>query len=244
MGGMAEDDVEDAGAEFIEFKCPYCGGEVSFPAEDAGAVQGCPFCPQVFVVPFQNGAPGRPVPVPISLPKLALRRLGPEDNGDLAGFMNDPELVRYLSAEAMDEQGIADWLARDQSLPMLQPGQPLWLGVEFSGKIIGLASVTYDRESPGAPPDRQVAISVCINPACQRKGFGLETVRGLLAFSFNDINIRRVTASCDSRNAAAKGLLTKAGLRFEGEFFQNSFVKNEWADTCYFAMLAGEYKAK
>lgn len=241
---MAEGDVEDSGAEFIEFKCPSCGGDVSFPPDDAGAVQGCPFCQQSFLVPLQNGAPGRPVPVPISLARLTLRRLRPEDNTDLAELMNDAELLRYLDAGAMDEPGIAEWLARDQSLPMLQPGQPLWLGVEFGGKIIGTTSVTYARESPGAPPDRQVVISVCISRACQRQGFGLETIQGLLAFGFNAINIRRVTANCDSRNAAAKGLLAKAGLRFEGEFFQDNFVKNEWVDTCYFAMLAGEYGAK
>jgi RimJ/RimL family protein N-acetyltransferase len=238
------DEVDSSEGEFIEFKCPYCGGLTAFPAGDAGAVQGCPFCPQSFLVPPANATPAQPLPIPLATPRLTLRRLRIQDVADLAEFMGGEELVRYSEASPMDEAGIADWIEQDQASPMLQPDIVSWLGIELNetGRLIGHAAVIYKREALGAQPNREANVSLYINPALHRKGFGLEALQGLLAFGFKGINLRRITARCDSRNAAARALLIKAGLRFEGEFFQETFVKTEWVDKSYYAMLAGEYQ--
>ena len=144
----------------------------------------------------------------------------------------------------MDEASIGDWLKRDQSTKMFQSERGLYLGIGLpeNDKLIGWAWMDYSREAPGAKADRRASFNLLINPLYQRKGFGLEVIQNLLAFGFGDLNLRRITASHDSRNLPAKALLTKAGLRFEGEFFQDRFVKNEWVDMTCFAMLAGEYE--
>jgi RimJ/RimL family protein N-acetyltransferase len=241
---MSDDDMDISSQEFLEFKCPYCNETDSFIAGDAGALQACPFCGQILVVAAENGAPGGAFPLPVNTPRLTLKLPGPEDTGDLAGFMGSDDLFRHTRMTAMDEAGLREWLGEEFRNTILDPGKGLWLGIRLKepGEVIGIASVEYFRETPGAQPDRQARIFVAIDPRHQRKGFGLETIQGLLGFCFAGIKVRRVTAVCDRRNEAAKALLAKASLRLEGEFYQESFVKNEWIDTSYFALLAEEYR--
>ena len=163
------DESEDSAEQFIEFKCPYCGGDNAFPGYDAGAVQECPFCPEVFLVPLENGSPGRPILVPIATPRLTLRRLAPGDNDDLAEFMGNEELVRYMETSEMDEASINDWLERDQSTKMFQSGRGLYLGIglQENDKLIGWAWMDYSREAPGAHMDRQASFNLVIKGSLQ-----------------------------------------------------------------------------
>jgi [ribosomal protein S5]-alanine N-acetyltransferase len=238
------DETGSLDGQFIEFKCPYCGGDNAFPGYEAGAVQECPYCPGVFVVPLENGSPGLPIPIPITTPRLTLRRFKLGDNDDLAEFMGNEELSRYANGNPMDDAAINEWLERDQKSKILRPDEILWLGIVLkeNDKLIGWARMDYLRPSFGPQLDQQARLFVVINPAFQRKGYALEVIQNLLAFGFGSINLRRITALCDSRDLPAKALLAKAGLRFEGEFFQERFAKDEWIDTSYFAMLAGEFE--
>ena len=241
------DDTEGSAEQFIDFKCSYCGADTSFRAEEAGTVQECPFCPEVFIVPLKNGAPGQPIPIPIATPRLSLRQLGSGDVADLAAFMNDEELVRYMKTLSMDESGVASWIEQNRAKHAFPQRHPLWLAIvlQESQKVIGWASVHYYRAGfcPGRRVDTWASPFVLVSPQYQRKGFGLEVVQHLLNFVFTGINVRRVTAACDSRNVAGKALSAKAGLRPEGEFFHQYFLKDECIDVCYFAMLSGEFQA-
>jgi RimJ/RimL family protein N-acetyltransferase len=240
------DEVEESAGQFIEFKCPYCRADNSFPKEEAGTVQECPYCGEVFLAAREPAAPGQPLPVPIATPRLVLRRLGPGDAADLAGFLGDEELIRYTQYLSMDEPAIADWIEEDRTKRAFSQGHPLRLAIELqeNHKVIGWATVHYSCGAlcPGRHTDTRAFLFVLISPQHQRNGFGLEVIQHLLKFCFQEINVRRVTASCDSRNLAAKALFAKAGMRQEGEFFQECFIKDECVDLSYFAMLAGEYQ--
>jgi RimJ/RimL family protein N-acetyltransferase len=69
----------------------------------------------------------------------------------------------------------------------------------------------------------------------------LEALDAVVGFCFAGIKLHRITATCDSRNAAARGLLEKLGLRREGEFVKDHLVDGEWANTLCFAALREEY---
>jgi RimJ/RimL family protein N-acetyltransferase len=241
------DETGNLDGQFIEFKCPYCRTDSSYREEEGGTVQQCPYCNEVLLVARENGLPGLPIPFPIATPRLTLRRLGAGDVADLAGFMGDEELVRYMKTPSMDESAVASWIEQDLAKRAFSLRHPLRLAIvlQESQKVIGWASVHYYREalSPGRWLDTQASLFVLVSPQHQRKGFGLEVIQHLLKFAFSGINVRRVMATCDGRNLAAKALLAKAGLRQEGEFFQRLFIKDKCVDLCYFALLSGEFPA-
>ncbi|MDB6015858.1 MAG: ribosomal-protein-alanine N-acetyltransferase [Pedosphaera sp.] len=240
---MAEE-IDGTEETFIEFKCPYCGQGTAFPGFDAGSLRDCPYCPEVFLVPQASAEFGQKLPLPIQTPRLVLRRLQTEDVGDLMEFMADEEVLSFLNYSPLDEAGIADWLQTISGARLSQPGQGLFLAIESADQkqIIGLSSITYSREVPGQPVDRQSQINVVISRKFQRQGYATEAVRGLLDFGFRGIGLRRVTAGCDTRNAAGCKMTEKAGMRQEGEFLQDQNIKGEWVNTAWYALLGEEYE--
>jgi RimJ/RimL family protein N-acetyltransferase len=72
----------------------------------------------------------------------------------------------------------------------------------------------------------------------------LEAARGAIDFAFDGLCARRLAVSCPSPNAAARGLLAKAGLRQEGEFVQSWFDGNAWVNVLWYALLKEERAAR
>ena len=88
---------------FIDFKCPYCGGSVSFPRESAGSVQACPDCIESLIVPDDGSEMGRAIPLPINTARLALRRFAAGDWKGLQELLSDEELFRYTEGRSLEE---------------------------------------------------------------------------------------------------------------------------------------------
>ena len=226
---------------FIDFKCPYCGFLASFPEDCAGRANECPECLETIVVPNDGSEVGHKLPIPITTPRLTLRRLRQGDWKDLLEFLADAETFRYSPAEPMDEEGVVRWLEADAAAQGTHLSSEFSLAIvlESNNKLIGHGTVSF--------PDQQrlqAILDVFLNRHHQRNGYATEVVRALLDFCFQGIGLHRVAVSCDSRNVAAQRLFAKAGLRREGEFLQSHFVKGEWADKTWFALLKSEYLAK
>jgi RimJ/RimL family protein N-acetyltransferase len=223
---------------FIDFKCPYCTEPVSFPQESAGFVQACPSCFESLIVPEDGSEVGLQIPLPITTPRLLLRRLAASDWKDLLELLSDEEFFRYQDGVPLDEDGILRWLESDPHVRLTTHDQPFHLGIQVQdgGKLIGYLSLSFTD-----PQRLQVTFNIGLNRSFQRKGFALEAVEAMLGFCFEGLKLHRVAAWCDSRNAAACRLLEKAGLRREGEFVKNRWVHGEWTNSIWYATLDEEY---
>ena len=222
---------------FIDFKCPYCSEPVSFPQESAGFVQACPNCTQSLIVPDDGSDVGHEIPLPITTPRLVLRRLAPGDWKDLLELMADEEFFRYQEGVPLDEDGVLRWLESDAHVKFTTPDQPLFLAIQLQdgGKLIGYLTLTFTD-----PQRLQVTFSIGLNRGFQRKGYAQEAVEALLGFCFSDLKLHRIAGWCDSRNTAACRLLEKIGFRREGEFVKNRHVHGEWTNSIWYALLAEE----
>jgi RimJ/RimL family protein N-acetyltransferase len=223
---------------FIDFKCPHCGDPVSFPQENAGFVQACPTCFESLIVPDDGSEVGRQIPLPITTPRLVLRRLAPGDWKDLLELMADEEFFQYRDGTPLDEDGVLHWLESDPHVKLTTPDQPFQLGIQLqdSGKLIGHLTLSFTD-----PQRLQVTFSIGLNQSFHRKSFGLEAVEALLGFCFKGLKLHRVAGWCDSRNPAACLLMERAGFRREGEFVKNRWVHGEWTNSIWYAALAEEY---
>jgi len=225
---------------FVDFSCPHCGKPVSFPVQFVGRAEECPTCSQILVVPKPGEEVGAKLPIPFETARLRFRRLTPEDSSDLLEIVGDEELVRYQDWYAMDEQAVQKWLVDDQKQQLFQPEPTFYLALELLAqpKVIGFVALTLIEMGNF---EVTVSMAVLINHNCQRQGFGAEAFREAMEFVFNGLNVRRLCCWCDSRNLAGVRLLEKSGLRHEGHFVKNKFMKGEWADTVQFALLQAEY---
>jgi len=224
---------------FLDFECPYCGQPVSFPQASAGFAQECPGCSESLIVPGDGSKAGRKLPIPITTPRLILRRLTAGDWKDLLEFMSDEELFRYTAGGPLEEEETLRWLERDSQVKLTTPDQTFCLGIEVreGGKLIGYVGLQFTDQQR-----LQATVHILLSRSHQRKGFALEAVNALLRFCFGGIKLHRVAARCDSRNAAACKLFANVGMRREGEFVKDQpLVEGGWANSVWYAALDEEY---
>jgi len=192
---------------------------------------------QSLIAPALGGETGLPLPIPISAPRLVLRRLRESDLDELKEVLGDDRMYRYVSDVPIDENGILHWLEGDARAQLAVGGQGVSLGLESreTRKLAGYVTLMME-------DSRQAWVTVFVMCAEQGKGLGTEAVAVLLDFCFSAISLHRVAAACDARNLAALRVLEKVGMRREGKFLQNRFQYGEWADTVYYALLDKEYR--
>src|SRR5258708_7812537 len=119
---------------FIDCTCPHCGETASFLQSCAGLVQACPACMEDLIAPDADGSPARKLPVPITAPRLVLRRLA---GGDWKGLME------CLVDD--DEERITQWLDRDRQVRLTTPNETFYLAIELreGAKCIGLLGFPF-----------------------------------------------------------------------------------------------------
>ncbi|HEU0039580.1 MAG TPA: GNAT family protein [Verrucomicrobiae bacterium] len=235
---------------FIDFKCPYCGEPVSFPQANAKSLQACPSCMEALLVPETTCEVGRKIPIPITTARLILRRLQSGDWKDLLALDSDgvslPLVQRgsikegtFLMPRGAAEEGIVQWLEHDSSVKLTTPDESFYLGIEIQdgGKLIGLTQLDFTDTGR-----LQAWINIQVSPSYQRNGIATEATLALLDFSFNDLALHRVKASCDSRDVAARGLCEKVGMRCEGESLKDRLINSEWVNTVWYARLDEDHR--
>jgi RimJ/RimL family protein N-acetyltransferase len=222
---------------FIEFQCPYCGADVSFPERSAHTVQECPFCSEVLVVPRDTATECAKPAIPVKMRRLTLRRLVPGDAGDLAALMADEESYQYILWEPQDIGEVEQWLEKDPG-NRLTRGHSLSLGIELldSKRVIGIVSIYFlDGDN------RQMSFMVMVDRNYRRQGFGTEALLGAASLAFQSLKTHRLFVFCDTRNTAAFKMLEKADFRREAHCLKGEWVKGEWVDTFWYALLAKEF---
>jgi RimJ/RimL family protein N-acetyltransferase len=80
-----------------------------------------------------------------------------------------------------------------------------------------------------------------VNKEYRQNGFGTEIGTAALNLAFSGLSLHRVAVTCDARNTPACRLLKRIGMRQEGKFIQDQFLKGEWASTLYYALLKDEF---
>jgi RimJ/RimL family protein N-acetyltransferase len=224
---------------FVDFKCPYCGEAVSFPQSDAGSARACPGCMETVVVPAESTEFGGKPPLPVSASRLVLRRLKSSDWQDLLAFLADEELFRHVEGWPLEEEQILQWLEADAHVKLTSPGQVFCLGIEnlADNKVVGYIGMSFT----GSHPLQATIGSFFLGRSHQHQGLAREALTALLGFCFKGINCHRVSAWCDSRNAAACRLFEHSRMRREAEFVKDRYVKEEWVSTVWYGVLAEEY---
>ena len=124
------------------------------------------------------------------------------------------------------------------------------LVVELDGEVIGDLMVAVG----DAWAQAEVADGACgvqadlgwvIDPDVGGRGFATEAVREVLRVSFEDLGLRRVTASCFAANEASWRLMERVGMRREVHTVRDSLHRSgEWLDGFGYALLADEWRGR
>lgn len=167
--------------------------------------------------------------------RLVLRRFQAEDWADLHEYLSCEEVVKYEPHDIFkEEDSKAEALRRASD-------QAFWaVCLQDTGKVIGNL---YFQEQEFQTWE----LGYVFNREFQGRGYAAEACNKLLEYGFNTLQVRRVTAHCDPRNAPSWRLLERLKMRREGHFLQTGYFKSDerglplWHDTYAYGILGSEW---
>ncbi|WP_434811126.1 GNAT family N-acetyltransferase [Microbacterium sp. bgisy189] len=171
--------------------------------------------------------------------RVTLDPLRPDDIDPLFAMQSDPAVTRYLLYGPRTREQVEEVLARDAPRTRLaaiddylQPAIR-----DEHGAFVGTMYLTMH-----SIDDRTAEIGWILLPAAQGKGYAAEAARMLLDYCFGPLDLHRVYAELDPRNTASVALCERLGMRHEGHFVEDMFLKGEWTDTARYAILEREWR--
>lgn len=106
-----------------------------------------------------------------------------------------------------------------------------------SGKLIGACGIDDLKLR-----NKKGELGYCLNKDYWGNGYATETAEALLKFGFNDLDLHRIYAKCDTRNTQSAKILEKIGMKKEGRFREHKIIDGEWRDSYFYSLLKYEYK--
>ncbi len=150
----------------------------------------------------------------LETPRLLLRHFVPEDVDSLFALYRDPEMRRYYP------EGTLTYEETREELEWFLDGHPshhdlgLWATVlKETGAFIGRCGLL-----PWTIAGREeVEVAFMIDKAYWRQGLGSEAARGLVAYGFEHLGLRRLVCMIEHGNEASIKVATRIGMAFEKE---------------------------
>lgn len=122
------------------------------------------------------------------------------------------------------------------------------LVIELDGNVIGDLMLSIDdawgqAEVATRAQATQAELGWVLHPAHTGHGYATEAVRELLRIGFEDLGLRRLTATCFTDNASSWRLMERVGMRRELHAHADALHRaGRWMDTYGYAVLAHEHR--
>ncbi len=178
---------------------------------------------------------------PLKSERLSIRPLTSDDFDRHFEIYSNPDVVRFLYEEPFDREGARHHLQRRCSVDLPTEGAWVNLGVELldGGVLIGEVGLALV-----SAVHRHCEIGYVFDPAYAGMGYASEASTLMVELAFSALGAHRVSGRLDARNVASARVLERLGMRREGHFVENEFVKGEWTDEAVYAILETEWRAQ
>jgi [ribosomal protein S5]-alanine N-acetyltransferase len=178
-------------------------------------------------------------PFRFETPRLVLRELEESDWPAARAWDGDPEVVRYMSYEARDEEGTREALRRNIAAAREEPRRVFDFAITRRGDPTALGRVGLKVERP---EHRDAMIWFVIRRDLWGQGLVTEAMRPVISFAFAALGLHRLWGDADPRNPGSVRVMEKLGMRREAHLVENWWLKGEWCDSYLYALLDREWK--
>ena len=177
-------------------------------------------------------------PVTLETERLRLRWITADDVPGLYSVYSDPVVARFLSRPAFTEMLQAEKMAAN-ALAGYADGSGVNFAIErkgeqgFMGKCMFFR---FHRES------RRAEIGYSMARAYWGQGYMHEALRALIDYGFGPLDLNRIEADIDPRNASSAKSLERLGFKAEGVLRERWIVAGEVSDTAYYGLLSNDWR--
>jgi [ribosomal protein S5]-alanine N-acetyltransferase len=181
----------------------------------------------------------------MSLPAPTLQtarlRLRPFDDSDanvLLALHSNAYVLRYWDAPPWSERTRAEqFLTACREIAEAGTGTRLAVDRVSDEAFIGWCGLTRWNSDY-----RSASMGYCFDDAAWGHGYATEAARALLLWAFDTLEINRVQAETDTRNAASARVLEKLGFVREGTLREDCVVNGEVSDSWVYGLLRRDWE--
>jgi ribosomal-protein-alanine N-acetyltransferase len=180
-------------------------------------------------------------------------------------------LTARLSLRLPEHRDFREWAKlRHQSRAFLSPWEPIWAADHLSrasftnrvywsqravkngnavplfvfhkeaGQLVG--AITLDNIRRG--PSQVGTIGYWVGQQYARQGFMSEAIIAMVAHAFGALDLSRVESACLPDNVASRGVLEKAGFKYEGVAQSYIQINGRWRNHVLYAALRSDRRGR
>jgi RimJ/RimL family protein N-acetyltransferase len=175
----------------------------------------------------------------VTTPRIILRWISEDDIDGLYEVFSHPEVMRYWSTAPLPNREAAATMQREiaegnENGTMLKWG----LTLRESNLVIGTTTLFNLNLDNG-----RAELGYAMGRHHWGKGYMNEALQALVSHAFDVMNLRRLEADVDPRNAASIRTLERLGFQREGFLRERWHVNGEIQDAFFYGLLRREWLA-
>jgi RimJ/RimL family protein N-acetyltransferase len=170
--------------------------------------------------------------------RLRLRPFTSADADDLFALHSSADVLRYWDSPPWSDRDRADgFIASCRQMADEGSGARPAIERASDGAFLGWCSLTRWN-----PTYRSASLGYCLSDAAWGHGYATEAARALLQWAFDTVDLNRVQAEADTRNAASARVLEKLGFAREGTLREDCVVNGDVSDSWVYGLLRREWQ--
>jgi ribosomal-protein-alanine N-acetyltransferase len=170
--------------------------------------------------------------------RLRLRAFVDSDAGSLWALHSNARVLRFWDSPPWTEPERAHaFLDRCRRMEDEELGVRVVMERASDAEFLGWCTL-----NDWNPDFRSTNLGYCLAEAAWGQGYATEAARGLLGWAFDNLDLNRVQAECDTRNAASAKVLEKLGFQLEGTLREDCVVDGVVSDSWVFGLLRREWR--
>jgi len=179
------------------------------------------------------------LPTPtLHTPRLRLSPFTDAEADVLFALHSNAYVLRYWDAPPWGESARAErFIEACRQMADEGTGARLAIDRASDGAFIGWCSLTRWN-----PDYRSASMGYCFDDAAWGHGYATEAGRAVLQWAFDTLDLNRVQAETDTRNAASARVLEKLGFVREGTLREDCVVSDEVSDSWVYGLLRREWR--
>ena len=181
-----------------------------------------------------------PFPTPtLQTARLLLRPFAESDSDAIYALQSNARVLRYWNSPPWTERSRADaFIAACRKMEEDESGARFAIETRDEDAFVGWCSMFRWN-----PVYRSLVIGYCFGEPAWGKGYATEAVRAMLQWAYGALDLNRVEAELDTRNAASARVLEKLGFEREGLRREDCIVSGEVSDAWIYGLLRRDWKA-